>query len=459
MSSNPEKTETTEVTTTFKPKRIIGIRPRIKVTKEGEAHPTELFIKIVSGAGRKYELPDEDAELDFVKGRLPITWRAYVPDEDLSGFNPDHLIKDADKKITEVPSQYIGFEPGDLIAMALGGSGDYLAFALARRGTDIGARVIRIPPFKLKEEREARKCEIADDAETLTVVAAEKPELFYAVLSRDMDLIIMRETLRQRIDAMKARIACEQRLRQRLIGEVFCNPEAGYPEGQIEKMFDARKASDIIFQTVSREEQTINKALTKSIERLEVYQKIFKPIEGVGPMIAARLISSIQDIRRFSTEWKLRKFCGVHCTVERKFPRRRNDEQSNWNPDARQALYLLADQFNRRANSLWGQKFLANKEFYKQKRPYQVLIVRRAEQPLNLAINAEREFDEYELRPGTFRKEKSTYVITRESGEIRVTGKLKYTKGHLHKQAIWRTLSEFVSWLYYEWWELERQRG
>ena len=39
------------------------------------------------------------------------------------------------------------------IAMVLGGSGDYLAYALARQAEKVGASVMRIPSFLLKRER------------------------------------------------------------------------------------------------------------------------------------------------------------------------------------------------------------------------------------------------------------------------------------------------------------------
>ena len=32
----------------------------------------------------------------------------------------------------------------------------------------------------------------------------------------------------------------------------------------------------------------------------------------------------------------------------------------------------------------------------------------------------------------------------------------RYTKGHIHKMAIWRSLTRFVESLHREWWKLER---
>jgi hypothetical protein len=36
-------------------------------------------------------------------------------------------------------------------------------------------------------------------------------------------------------------------------------------------------------------------------------------------------------------------------------------------------------------------------------------------------------------------------------------GKKRYTDGHIHKMALWRTATQFVRWLFRQWWALERQ--
>lgn len=491
--------------------RFIGIRPRVKVTKEGEAHPTELYINAGVEASMKFKLnlEDEQEELDFVLGRLPVEWRAVEQGEDLSKFPEHHIERDSKtKEPKKVPSVYEGLRKGDIIGMALGGTGDNFAFALAKVGENIGAQVFRIPPFTLKKERGHDKTE--GDAKLLAELVAAKRSLFYKVYLRDMDLIGMRELLRARIDAMKARIACEQRLRQRFIGEIFCNPAGQYPQGSIEKMFDERKANDRILRALEEEEALAVKQLTKQIEKLEIFQKIFEPIEGVGPMIASRIISAVQDIRRFMVnpermefcyaesrrlealgkfkeglaeigesssdkelfvkldlvaEWhrnngrsqesqyllkakelhreqglllsksaaKLKKFCGVHVLPDNRFPRRRNNEIANWHPDARQALYLVADQFNRRPGSDWGEYLILSKKRLRDKHPEKVLT----EKSTGRAISPEEQSE--------------------KAAELKGKTVWKYTDGHIHKMGIWRTLSRFTEWLCREWWRLERE--
>jgi hypothetical protein len=97
-----------------------------------------------------------------------------------------------------------------------------------------------------------------------------------------------------------------------------------------------------------------------------------------------------------------------------KFVRRRAGTVCNYSPTLHQALYQLGGQFNRNPTSLWGLKLLEYKEKFREKHPE---------------------------------------VIVDEAG------KKRYTKGHIHKMAYWRTLSKFVEWLHREWTRLEKRES
>jgi Zn ribbon nucleic-acid-binding protein len=248
---------------------------------------------------------------------------------------------------------------------------------------------------------------------------------------------------------MKARIACEQRLRQRTIGSVFCSPDGLFPEGDVEKQFDEVKANDKIYQALLSEEGKRERDLEKACQGLDVYTELFEPIKGAGPKIASRIIAAVINIHRFETKAKFRAFCGVHLRVhwicsdcgkkssieswgnnlpeipqciqcgsvnvveKGVFPRRRNNEVANWSGDCRQALFLLGDQFNRRPESEWGQKLLAAKAKYRASHPE----------------------------------------------VLEVDGKKRYTDSHIHKMAIWYTLGKFAEQLFKNWHNLERKIG
>jgi len=119
---------------------------------------------------------------------------------------------------------------------------------------------------------------------------------------------------------------------------------------------------------------------------------------------------------------KVKHQCGVHIASDGSFPRRRAGQVANWSPQARQALYLLCDQFNRRPDSEWGQKLLAQKAKYRQTHPEPVEV--------------EKE-------------------VTQNGKKVKKTVKL-YTDGHIHKMALKWCATKFVEWMSREWLRLEK---
>lgn len=433
--------------------RIIGIRHRIKQTAAGEARPTQVVIVEEGAKTRLLDLADDDAELDFALARYPlshrpiredetaaswakrhVTWKRLKKGESADGIPEAHLRR-AGKDVfvaRKVPETYDGLATGDTVAMALGGSGDRFAYALSRRGDELGTgtRVMRIAPFDLKDRRGG--ADKADDAALLARLFAAEPRLFRATTVRDRELIFLREAFDARMDAMKARIACEQRLYQRHIGKVFCSAEGRYPEGSISAAFDALKASDVIYTALESEEGKRDRELDKAVRQLDVYQEVLSLVTGVGPAIASRIIIAVGDIRTYKTKAQLKHALGVHVMSggkyaetpkEHEFPRHRTGQVGRWNPDGRQALFLLADQFNRRPDTEWGQKLLHYKAHFRAVHPEPVMLNR--------------------VDPKT-----------KKVREVKC-----YTDGHIHKMALWRTVTKFVEWLFRAWRNLEQRKA
>lgn len=389
--------------------RIIGIVHRRKKTAAGEARPT--LVCIQDGSDRKnLELADETAELDFILNRLPEKHRPANEGEDLSQFRPHHRKENKKTGVISVPESYVGLAPGDSVVMCLGGSGDRLAYAICKQGISVW----RIPPFTLKDWRDKNSSK-DEDAEFLVEMFGSMPDLFGPTSTRDLELIKLVEAYRSWQEAMKARIGCELRLHQRLVGQIFLLPDGGYPEGLIEDEYDKAKASDSILDGLVAEEAKRLKELTKLIKDFPLYRDILSGVEGCGISIAARIISSIGDVRRFPTEAKFLAFCGLHCLPDGRFARKRTGEVANWSNEARQGFYLLGDQMNRRPNSVWGQKLLERKAALKVLHPEPVEEVKNGKQVK------------------------------------------KYTPGHIHKMALWRVQTRFGRWLYRAWMALEKQ--
>ncbi len=361
--------------------RFIGIQHRVKTTAAGEGHPTRVAVSKADKV-RIIELKDEQAELDFVNS----------------------------------------LQAGDVVGMILGGSGDYLAYAAHAKAKEVGAAVYRLPTYALKE----RRGEVADtpaskqkddDHVLLAELVKNEPQIFYPLAEPDASLILVRVAWRNLWEAMQARIAAEQRFRQSIIGRTFTMPGGLYPQGGLEQAIKAAKANDKILGALYTEESRLEKDLKRALEKTRVYEQIFLPLSGVGPKIAGRIISAVIDVRRFKTAPKLKKFMGVHVLSDGSFARRRHGQVANWHGDARQALYLLGDQFNRRPDSEWGQYLRQMKRNLRKAHPVAVKINRGTE-------------------------DKPRMVEC-------------YTDGHIHKMGTWRTLTRFVEWLYGEWTALE----
>ena len=276
----------------------------------------------------------------------------------------------------------------------------------------VGARVLRIPPGVLSDNRPTER-DKKEDALTLAELVRNRPELFYPTVIRDRKFISVRGLLKERLDAMKDRIACEQRLRQRMIGEIFRSEEGRYPEGKLEDLFDEKKASSARLKALEKDEAERDHALLEALKKLNVYTELFELVEGCGPALASRIIACIGIIHQFPTKAKFKAYLGVHCTSDGRFPRRRKGERANWNEElGRKAFFLLGDQFNRRPKSVWGQKLLEYKKKFREKHPEEV-----------------------------------------------VNGKKRYTNGHILKMALWRTRTKFAEWLYVEWKRLEERES
>jgi hypothetical protein len=418
--------------------RIIGIVHRVKFTADGEASPTKVAIADRSGkVTAKYNLETETDELDFMLGRFPLEYSEVASDEDLSQIDLRHLkwrkakkgevaglhpsqIAVIEKKLQRAvskPIRFGGLQAGDTVVMTLGGSGDRFAFAINNYGKTKGINVLRIQPSDLKDNRKSDKSE--DHLELIRLYSNRPelfPNLFHEVTKRDEILIHIKFAFDMRMQAMKDRIACGQRLKQRLIGKIFLSTEGFYPEGAIEDLLLAEQINNLFYQELVEQEEEYNKELEKLINRLDVYRELFSKISGIGPRISAPLLAYVGDIRRFSSSAKFKMYCGVAPNSKGGFVRKKRGQQQSWRPEIRQALFLFADQCNRRPESEWGRRFLEEKARLREKYPNVVVM----------------EYPD----PDDPEKMKKTKL---------------YTDGHIHKKARWHLLGQFCDDLYGKW--------
>jgi hypothetical protein len=357
-----------------------------------------------------YELESESHEYDFLVGRFPVKWMTVENEEGIpSDVQISH--RSEGKNGWKIPSEYDGLRSGDRVLLTLGGSGDYFAYALSLRGQSIGAKVLRIPAFYLKSAREERSKD--EDAGLLIDLFATNPEYFIETTPADRDLISIQWKYRSLVDARKARIACQQRLKQRVIGEIFCSSEGWYEAGSLELWLKDAEANDVTLKSLIAEEARCAKAVEQTLDLFPIWTQVLAEVKGCGPKIAARIISGIGDVRRFPNKSKFKSYCGVGLRKGKDgnfgLARRSRGQVANWNAEVRQGLYLLMDQFIKNPDSPWGIRF----------------------------------------------KEIKAQITVRHPEPVVVDGKKRYSKGHIHKMAIWRTATKFAEWLYKEWSKIE----
>ncbi len=426
--------------------RIIGITHRVKATVEGESRPTIVVIRNPDGHTYRIELNNEQEELDFVLGQFPVKHRKVEPGEDATKFRQWHLKKSSkakDAEVTHVPADFDGLRANDTVVLMFGGSGDYLAFGICTQADVVGATVKRIAPFHLAQMRGERSKD--DDASLLVEMYYTSPDRFSSVRPRDKAITLARVTVRRFLEVQRERIAAGNRFRQAFYGRAFTLANLD-PSIDITEACNRAEKKDAGMCKLEADEKSAIAAVTSALRGCDVYQALFDPIEGVGPSIGGRIITAIGDVSRFPTKYKLRKFCGVAVGNDGTFLRRRKGQTSNWNPQARQGLWHLGDQMNRRPGSVWGTRLISNLEKMRTKHPHPVVVVstgdHKGEYPLDGVIAR---------RVGTASK----YELAVGDAWVKISGITRYGPLHLRKQALWRTLTDFTDWVYDQWWNIE----
>ena len=286
---------------------ILGIRHRRKQTAEGEARPTQVAIKTAFGALLEYNLEDDTAELDFLMGRFPVEWRDVWTDDDITAFRrinasgawsesrrghrhePGHICAGSQQAGNARYRSSAPRFPSSLTASSPATKWEWSwavrAIGLLRRFPSAASRLApRCFGFLLFLAMIRDTKDKDDDPKTLVNMVENSFHLFYQVRQRDRELISVKEALSARMDAMKARIACEQRIQQSLVGNIFLNPEGHFPEGVIEAQFDDAKANDKILQALISKRVALDKELAQAVECVEIWNRFSNPSKVSGPV-------------------------------------------------------------------------------------------------------------------------------------------------------------------------------
>jgi hypothetical protein len=431
--------------------RIIGVRHQQKKTVEGEeSHPTQLYILEGDVEPRKIEFGEVSEEFGWLAGKYPISYREITDlQEDISDHKgliifgkpkEEELeierhesqiqMKKGRKYIArKVPTAYDGVRPDDIYVSMVGGSGHQLMAALSARLAALGGpeQVFQTSPKNIVA-RYSKARDKEKDAEVVLALFRSDPALFHPVLEQDRKISRVKACWARREAAQYARIAHQLRLRKASEMKGYADPER-YVGARLEAETLAFISGDKDMDTLEADEGEELSELDQAVTDTEVWKKVFKPVEGVGPAIAGGLIAAIGDIRRFEKSAQLTMYCGVAIITHDKegnlLPRptiqrnRTGGLGSAFHRGARKALWNFSTQCVKwKKNSAWGLHY---QELLKQTMAIHPVPVEE---------------------------------INRDGKKV-----MRYTELHCRKIARWKLQTDFVVWIWRQWKRVHRYPG
>lgn len=290
---------------------------------------------------------------------------------------------------------------GDQLFTEVSSGNDKVCLATATLGVEVFRIHTHLLPKNLTRLQRVKL--IAD-------YALQNPDKFYPYQETDKNL----SQLRILVDAYGAiqkgfRIPVQLRLQ----GVYQDLPLVGSEKFQV-KLREELAPRELMAKALGLEKALVPE-IQKLLQKMPVYQAIFQPIKGCGPLISARFIAYIQDINRFSTRGKLKSYAGYGQNADGEIQKRQKGQPANWSQPLKQAVFLFLDQVNRHdpAEDPWKRMLLARKLYERQNFPEPIQI------------------------------------------ETKNGPKTLYTDGHIHRKALRYVGQKFLEWLWKEWRKFE----
>ena len=309
-------------------------------------------------------------------------------------------------KMNDKKSFLENLKKGDSIYTEAGSGNDKICLAAAK----VGANIYRIPADVLVNAGATPKMSRKERVCVITRIAQDEPSKFYSMRIDDENVT----QLRILIDAYEAiqrgiRIPVQLRLQG-----VYRDLDLIGHEAFKTKVREEFSPGQVFAQSMCFENAIVAE-IKKILRMIPIYKKLFENIYGVGPLIAARFIARIADIRRFSTKGKLKAYAGYHVDVNGQCPKRKKGEFASWCPGLKQACFLWIDQVNRHKpeDDPWKAMLVARKVYERKKFP----------EP------------------------------------IKENGKILYSDAHIQTKAYRYTIQKFLEWLWREWRQFEGLQG
>lgn len=250
-------------------------------------------------------------------------------------------------------------QPGDRIWALLGGSSNS---GFLQRAFIKGVEVNRVPYVKLDDGLTVTSDEEDEDTEeeesaiisgwearrrasafAIAALAQGNPGAFYPMRATDaqvaqISVVVRAFSFWQRDLRMKAQAQVKS-----------INRDFAYlaDDSLSRRQLDLKRqfaSPDLLRETVGVESDLL-KLLTTELRGMELYQTIFEPIRGCGPSISGQIIDVVQDVRRFPSRAKFRKYSGWFPNgAEGQIVHRQRGQTMGISTRAKQAFNLFGDQ-------------------------------------------------------------------------------------------------------------------
>ena len=221
-------------------------------------------------------------------------------------------------------------QPGDRVYLVSGGLSHFVAQTLIDKGVEVG--IIQASKLPTRSKRLTLK--------TLKRIIEEHPEVINLWYPYEREAFKVRNLLREWERLLETRKALSNRLINEYYAQFLASPKKHFRKTPAEAKKSAQRYRDANpnYQAISKAEQKVKRLLIETVKELDLYQEVFEPLDGCGPLIAARIIAYTRNIRRFKSKWAYAKYCGFGL-IEKNGKRRKQYRRKGETTDRHTKLY------------------------------------------------------------------------------------------------------------------------